>query len=203
MSLDIFEEMLADNPVLDRIYQSLEKEESEPVPNCHGEIVYKCIDHFVESELDMTNKNPGGLGREDEEYPRLGYYLRSTLENFSSDNMLALKMLLFDLLKSGYDFMVLMESSTGGKLKKPTVVVLEPLFLKWIDSIYKFNVQSLGPAAALFRDKFTKTRLKRLAEELKPFGLLQVFAQDANLQHTFRMYIVAGLVLRLAEAYYH
>lgn len=203
MSLDIFEEMLSDNTVLERVYKSLEIEESEPIPNCHGEIVYKCINHFVDSELDMTNNSPSGLGRISDEYPRLGYYLHSTLEGFSSDNMLAFKMLLFDLVKSGYDFMVLMESSTGGKLKKPTAVVLEPLFLKWIDSIYKFRIQGLGPAAALFREKFAKTRLKKLAEELKPFGLLQNFAQDAELQHIFRMYIVAGLVLRLAEAYYH
>ena len=72
MSLEIFEEMLAGKPVLERIYKSLGIEESEPMPNCHGEIVYKCIDHFVESELDMGNENPSGLGRENNEFPRLG-----------------------------------------------------------------------------------------------------------------------------------
>lgn len=201
-SLEILEGMLEGNPVLERIYRSLDKEESEPVPNCHGSLVYQCIDRFVETELDLSSMETLGLGRKNDQFPRLASHLRETLEGFSSENMLALKMLLFDLTKSGYDFMVLMECSSGRGIKAPVITVLEQLFLAWITSLENFKFESLGPAAAIFRDQFAIGRLKLLADELKPFDLFEQFARDARLQHIFRMYIVAGLALRVAEAYY-
>ncbi len=201
LSLDIFEEILAGNPILGKIHESLDKEETEPVPNCHGELIYKCIDQFLENELDLSNREMVGLGRKDSTFPRLAAYLRVELEQFSSENLFALKLLLFDVLKSGYDFMVLMECTSGRGLKKPHTVVFEQLFLNWVNSAYGFKFETLGPGAGLFRDKFVIARLKRLGEELMPFGLFEAYARDARVQHIFRMYIVAGLVLRISEAY--
>jgi hypothetical protein len=202
MSLEIFEEILAADPVLQRVYESMEKEEAEPVPNCHGAVVYECIDRFIESELDTVNQDTCGLGRKDDTYPRLAPYIEANLTEFTSENMFAFKLLLFDLVKSGYDFMVLMECTGGKGLKTPRLTTFEQLFLKWANSVYEFDFDTLGPAAAIFRDKFAIARLRSLADELVPFGLFELFAGDARLQHVFRMYVVAGLVLRLTEAYY-
>ena len=202
-SLEIFEEMLEDDRVLERIYESLDKEESEPAPNCHGPVVYQCIDRFVESELNLVSEVSHGLGRKDETFPRLGHYLRKVIERFTADNTLAFKLLLFDLVKSGYDFMVLVECSGGKGLKMPVLPVFEPLFVEWVNRISDFKFESLGPGTAVFRDKFVIARLKMLSEEIEPFGLFELFARDARLQHIFRMYVIAGLVLRLTEAYYH
>jgi len=203
LSLELFEEILDDDPILKRIHKSLERENSEPLQNSHSSVVNDCIDRFVESELDVSNPQPYGLGRKDEKYPRIGYFLSESLQDFNFENIFAFKMLLFDLVKSGYDFMVLMESTSGNGLKKPVVTVYEQLFLQWVTSIPDFKFDNLGPAAGIFRDKFAIIRLKKLAEELEPFGLFSRFAQDVLLQHIFRLLIVSGLVLRLAEAYYH
>ena len=201
LSLEIFEELLSGNSVLDRVYKSLDTEEAEPVPNCHGELVYNCIDQFAENELDISNRDMLGLGRKDTTFPRLAAYVHEQMQHFTSENLFALKLLLFDVVKSGYDFMVLMECTSGRGLKKPHTVVFEQLFLEWINSAYNFKFETLGPGAGLFRDKFAIARLHRLGEEIQPFGLFEAYAQDARIQHIFRMYIVAGLVLRISEAY--
>jgi hypothetical protein len=203
VSLEIFEEMLAGDSILQLVYQSLDKEEAEIAPNCHGPAVYRCIDQFVDSELDLINQDDRGLGRKDDRFPRLAPYIRERIESFTAENLFAFKLLLFDLVRSGYDFMVLMECTGGKGLKKPVISVFETLFLEWTGSTYDFKFETLGPAAGIFRDKYAIARLKLLAEELASFGLFDWFAQDIRLQHIFRMYIVAGLVLRLAEAYFH
>lgn len=171
LSLEIFEEILAGNSVLDKVYVSLDREEAEPVPNCHGELVYKCIDQFSESELDLTNRDMLGLGRKDTTFPRLAAYLRAQMQELTSENMFALKLLVFDVVKSGYDFMVLMECTSGRGLKKPHTVVFEQLFLDWVNAAYNFKFETLGPGASLFRDKFAIGRLKKLGDEIRPFGL--------------------------------
>jgi hypothetical protein len=201
LSLEIFEEMLSGNSVLDRVYVSLDREEAEPAPNCHGELVYRCIDQFAESELDLANRDMLGLGRKDATFPRLAAHLRAQMQELTSENMFALRLLVFDVVKSGYDFMVLMECTSGRGLKKPHTIVFEQLFLDWVNAIYGFKFETLGPGAGLFRDKFVITRLKKLGEEIQPFGLFETYAQDARVQHIFRMYIVSGLVLRISEAY--
>jgi hypothetical protein len=201
LSLEIFEEMLSGNPVLEKVYKSLDAEEAEPMPNCHGELVYNCIDQFAESELDLANREMLGLGRKDTTFPRLAAYMREEMQQLTTENIFALKLLLFDVVKSGYDFMVLMECTSGRGLKKPHTVVFEQLFLDWVNAAYNFKFEALGPGAALFRDKFAIARLHRLGDEIRPFGLFETYARDARVQHIFRMYIVAGLVLRISEAY--
>ena len=102
---------------------------------------------------------------------------------------------------AGPDEVAASRSSSISLRLEPPEAPMAAGFLDWVNSAYTFRFETLGPGAGLFRDKFAIARLKKLGDELVPFGLFEAYARDARVQHIFRMYIVAGLVLRISEAY--
>lgn len=103
------------------------------ISGCQPETIYYCTEKYVNGELDYLTPGSRGLGRMTDYIPRFGAHFRNSISQLSRDEMEQLKLLLYDLVLSGYLTYVLFFEKNPISIQG---VQSDELYKKWLPGIY-------------------------------------------------------------------
>ncbi len=167
-----------------------------------SEAALKCIEKFLNSEIDYSTPGIRGMGRMSTHIPRFGGYYAKYLIKLNSTDIGIIKSIIKDILNFGYYISVQLEAAEK-KIKKFPEKAFDTLLNEWIPTIYvqkyEKGLENFLLGNAIFSQYYFCIKLSKESKFPPKFLKINRMGSD-KLSLIIRKYIDAGFNLRVNES---